>query len=193
MTRVLIGCEFSGVVRVAFAARGFDAWSCDFLESERPGNHIRGDVRDVLGLGWDLAIFHPPCTYLAVSGARWFAERREEQEAALAFVRGLLDAPIPCIALENPVSVISTRIRKPSQIVQPWWFGDGEVKATCLWLKNLPNLVPTNVVEGRHTRVHREAPSPDRWKNRSRTLEGIANAMAEQWGRLIVEHSRGAA
>lgn len=127
-------------------------------------------------------IAHPPCTYLAVSGARWFKDRTEEQKSALAFVALLMSAPIERIAIENPVSVISTRIRKPDQIVQPWMFGHGETKATCLWLKNLPKLVPTNVVEGRTARVHREPPGPDRWKNRSRTYEGLAKAMAEQWG-----------
>jgi hypothetical protein len=180
--RVLVACEFSGIVRDAFAARGHDAWSCDLLPSERPGQHIQGDVCEILKGGWDLMIAHPPCTYLAVSGARWFKDRLPDQDGALAFVRGLMDAPIERIAIENPISVISTRIRKPDQIVQPWMFGHGEVKATCLWLKNLPKLEPTNIVEGRTARVHREPPSPERWRNRSRTFEGIAKAMAEQWG-----------
>lgn len=179
--RVLVGCKFSGVVRDAFAALGHDAWSCDLLPSERPGNHLQCDVREVLDNGWDLAIFHPPCTYLAVSGARWFKGRECEQAEALDFVQTLLAAPIPRIAVENPVSVISTRIRKPDQIVQPHMFGHGEVKATCLWLKNLPLLVPTKIVEGRQARVHREPPSAERWKNRSRTLPGVAAAMAAQW------------
>lgn len=187
MSRVLVACEFSGVVRDAFARRGHDAWSCDLLHSERPGNHVTGDVRDILTLGWDLLIAHPPCTHLAVSGARWFRDKQAEQAEALAFVRELLDAPIPRIALENPISIISSRIRKPDQIIHPWQHGHGEVKATCLWLVNLPKLEPTNIVEGRHARVHREPPSPDRWKRRSRTLEGIANAMAEQWGPLLGE------
>jgi len=129
-------------------------------------------------------VAHPPCTHLAVSGARWFKEKAKEQAEALEFVRALLNAPIPRIALENPVSVISSRIRKPDQIIQPWQFGHGETKATCLWLKNLPKLVPTNIVEGREARVHKMAPSPDRWKERSRTYEGIAQAIAEQWGWL---------
>jgi site-specific DNA-cytosine methylase len=180
--RVLVACEFSGVVRDAFAARGHDAWSCDLLPTERPGQHIQGDVLAVLGDGWDLMVACPPCTHLAVSGARWFAEKRAEQEAALDFVRMLLAAPIERIALENPVSVISSRIRKPDQIVQPWWFGHGEVKATCLWLKNLPRLKPTNIVDGREARVHRMPPGPDRWKKRSTTYFGIADAMAAQWG-----------
>jgi hypothetical protein len=180
--RVLIACEFSGIVRDAFAARGHDAWSCDLLPTERPGQHIQDDVLKYLTVGWDLMIAHPPCTHLAVSGARWFAKKREEQIEALAFVRALFDAPIHKIALENPISIISSHVRKPDQIVQPWQFGHGEVKATCLWLKNLPPLTPTHIVEGRAARVHREPPGPDRWKNRSRTFQGIALAMAEQWG-----------
>lgn len=181
--RVLVACEFSGVVRDAFIAAGHDAVSCDLLSSERPGPHIRRDaIAAAWDYQWDLMIAHPPCTHLAVSGARWFAEKQEEQERDLEFVRRLLNAPIPRIALENPVSVISSRIRKPDQIVQPWMFGHGEVKATCLWLKNLPLLTPTNIVPEREARVHREPPSPDRWKNRSRTLPGLAAAMAEQWG-----------
>lgn len=177
-----MACEFSGIVRDAFIERGHEAWSCDLLDTETPGPHYRGDVRDMLNVAsWDLMIAHPPCTFLAVSGARWFAERRQQQEDALAFVRLLMDAPIPRIALENPVSVISSRIRKPDQIVQPWMFGHGEVKATCLWLKGLPRLEPTDVVDGRTARVHRASPGPDRWKERSRTLPGIAAAMAEQW------------
>ena len=135
-----------------------------------------------LGDGWDLMIAHPPCTHLAVSGTRWFKDKRVEQEAALEFVRQLLNAPVPRICLENPVSVISSRIRKPDQIIQPWQFGHGEVKATCLWLKGLPLLKPTKVVAGRIARVHRESPGPHRWRNRSRTYAGIAAAMAEQWG-----------
>lgn len=146
---------------------------------------MRMDVRELLDNGWDLMICHPPCTHLAVSGARWFKDKQAEQAEALEFVRTLLDAPIPRIALENPVSVISSRIRKPDQIVQPWMFGHGEVKATCLWLKNLPKLQPTEIVEGRTARVHRLPPSPDRWKERSRTYPGIAAAMADQWGRAM--------
>lgn len=179
--RVLIACEFSGTVRDAFAARGHNAASCDLLPSERPGNHYVGDVREILHMDWDLMVAPPPCTHLAVSGARWFKDKRAEQAEALDFVRLLLDAPIPRIALENPVSVISSRIRKPDQVIQPWQFGHGEVKATCLWLKGLPKLVPTNIVDGREARVHRMPPGPDRWKERSRTFQGIADAMAEQW------------
>jgi hypothetical protein len=182
--RVLVACEFSGIVRDAFAARGHDAWSCDLLPSEREGQHIQGDILEQLYADWDLLIAHPPCTYLAVSGARWFPARQQEQADALDFVRLLLSAPIERIALENPIGVISTRIRKPDQIIQPWQFGHGETKATCLWLKNLPLLMPTNIVEGREGRVWKEPPGPDRWKNRSRTYQGIADAMAEQWGSL---------
>lgn len=180
--RVLVACEFSGTVRDAFIARGHDAVSCDLLPSESPGPHIQGDVLGVLGDGWDLMIAHPPCTHLAVSGARWFKDKLPEQAEALEFVRALLSAPIPRIALENPVSIISSRIRKPDQIIQPWQYGHGETKATCLWLKGLPLLTPTNVVDGREARVHRMGPGPDRWRERSRTFMGIADAMADQWG-----------
>jgi site-specific DNA-cytosine methylase len=152
------------------------------LPSETPGPHYEGDVRDIINANWDLMIAHPPCTHLAVSGARWFKDKQQEQAEALEFVRLLLAADIPRIALENPVSIISSRVRKPDQIIQPWQFGHGETKATCLWLKNLPPLRPTNIVEGREARVHKMAPSPDRWKERSRTYAGIAAAMAEQWG-----------
>ncbi len=186
--RVLVACEFSGTVRDAFRALGHDAISCDLLPTEAPGPHYQGDVLDLLaGEKFDLMIAHPPCTHLAVSGARWFAEKREEQAAALDFVRLLLDAPVPFIALENPVSIISSRIRKPDQIIQPWMFGHGETKATCLWLKGLPLLKPTTVVEGREARVHRMPPGPDRWKERSRTFPGIAQAMAKQWGAFVTD------
>ena len=151
------------------------------LPTEIEGQHIQGDVLGILGNGWDLMIAHPPCTHLAVSGARWFRNKIAEQAEALEFVRRLLDAPIPRIALENPISIISTKIRKPDQIIQPWMFGHGETKATCLWLKGLPLLQPANIVGGRNGRVWREPPSPERWKNRSRTLAGIAEAMASQW------------
>ena len=183
--RVLVACEYSATVRDAFRARGFDAWSCDLLPTEGdPQWHIQGDAMPLLGDGWDLLIAHPPCTDLAVSGARHFAEKIADgrQQRALDFVQALLDAPIPCIALENPVSVISSKIRKPDQIIQPWQFGHGETKATCLWLKNLPRIKPTNFVEGREARVHRMPPGPNRWKERSRTFQGIADAMADQWG-----------
>jgi site-specific DNA-cytosine methylase len=182
--RILVACEYSGVVRDAFLAAGHEAMSCDLLPTEVEGPHYQGDVRDILDQGWDMMIAHPPCTHLAVSGARWFKDKQQEQAEALEFIRLLLEAPVERIALENPVSIISSRIRKPDQIIQPCQFGHGETKATCLWLKNLPRLVPTNVVEGREARVHKMPPSPDRWKERSRTYAGIAEAMAEQWGKL---------
>lgn len=165
--------------------RGHDAWSCDLLPSEDGSEfHIQGDVLGILRDGWDLLIAHPPCTDLAVSGARYFEAKRADgrQQRALDFVRQLLDCPIERKALENPVSVISSYIRKPDQIIQPWQFGHGETKKTCLWLENLPLLRPTDVVDGREPRVHRMPPSPDRWKERSRTYIGIAEAMADQWG-----------
>lgn len=182
--RVLVACEYSGRVRDAFAALGHDAWSCDWLPSEAPGQHYQGPVESLLHDGWDLMVAHPPCTHLAVSGARWFHLKQKEQEQALAFVKLLMDAPIPRICIENPVSIISSRIRKPDQTFQPWQFGHGEVKRTCLWLKNLPPLKPTKVVAGREARVHKMAPGPGRWKERSRTFTGVARAMAEQWGPL---------
>jgi hypothetical protein len=180
--RVLVACEYSGTVRDAFRARGHDAMSCDLLPTERPGPHHQGSVLDILDAGWDLMIAHPPCTHLAVSGARWWKDKLREQADALDFVRLLMAAPIPRIAIENPVSKISTAIRRPDQIVQPWQFGHGETKATCLWLKGLPKLVPTQVVDGREARIHKMSPGPDRWKERSRTYQGIADAMASQWG-----------
>jgi site-specific DNA-cytosine methylase len=184
--RVLVACEFSGIVRTAFEKFGHDTWSCDLLPTEIPGQHYQGDVRDLLNEQWDLMIAHPPCTHLAVSGARWFKNKINEQEEALEFVRLLMNAPIEHIAIENPISIISSRIRKPDQIIQPWQFGHGETKATCLWLKNLPKLQPINIVEGREHRIHRMPPSPERWKERSRTFPGIANAMAEQWSRYLL-------
>lgn len=184
--RVLVACEFSGVVRDAFIAKGHDAVSADLLPTERPeGPHYQGDVLELLEReSFDLMIAHPPCTHLAVSGARWFKKKLAEQAEALDFVNRLLGAPVERIALENPVSIISSRIRKPDQIIQPWQFGHGETKATCLWLKNLPGLVPTDVVDGREARVHKMPPCPERWRERSRTFEGIAAAMADQWGGL---------
>ncbi|WP_151447239.1 DNA cytosine methyltransferase [Lacisediminimonas profundi] len=183
--RVLVACEYSGVVRDAFLRAGHDAMSCDLLETEKPGPHYQGDIRDVLEPGqWDLMICHPPCTHLSVSGARHFAAKKASgvQDEALDFVRFLLSAPVPRIALENPVSIISSRIRKPDQVIQPWQYGHGETKATCLWLQGLPKLTATDVVEGREARVHKMPPGPDRWKERSRTFTGIAAAMAAQWG-----------
>ena len=180
--RVLVACEYSARVRDAFRRQGHDAWSCDLLECEAdPQWHLQQPVENVLADGWDLMVAHPPCTHLAVSGARWFKNKQIEQEAALNFVNMLLNAPVPKIALENPISIISSHIRKPDQIIQPWWFGHGETKATCLWLKNLPCLKPTQVVEGRDAKVHWMSPGPNRWKERSRTYTGIAEAMAAQW------------
>jgi hypothetical protein len=192
--KVLIACEYSGTVRDQFAELGHDAWSCDFEPRETIGNHIQCDVRKILGWGWDLMVAHPPCERLCVSGARWKYEKpgwSEEQEQALDLVRALLDAPISKIALENPVGIISSRIRKPDQVVQPWMFGTGETKATCLWLKNLPLLQPTHRNDDlflepepkeRHPRVHRLPPSPERKKLRAWKYTSIAKAMAEQWG-----------
>ena len=187
--RVLVACEFSAIVRDAFLRRDHEAHSCDLLPTENPlpsgKGHFQEDVFNVIRrYEWDLMIAHPPCTHLAVSGARWFKDKREEQAEALEFVQKLLDAPIKHIALENPISVISSRIRRPDQIIQPWQFGHGETKATCLWLKNLPPLIPTNIVEGREARVHKMSPGPNRWKERSRTFVGIGEAMADQWGNL---------
>jgi hypothetical protein len=182
--RVLVACEYSGRVRDAFTALGHEAMSCDLLPTDAPGKHYQGNVFDIINDGWDLMIAHPPCTHLAVSGARHFAAKQASgvQQEALAFVQRLLDAPIAKIALENPISIISRRIRKPDQIIQPWQFGHGETKATCLWLKGLPLLKPTNIVDGREAKVHKMPPSPDRWKLRSTTYQGIADAMAQQWG-----------
>lgn len=183
--KVLVACEYSGRVRDAFLALGHDAMSCDLLPTDVDGPHYQGDVFDIINDGWDLMIAHPPCTHLAVSGARHFAAKQASgvQQEALQFVQRLLDAPIQRIALENPISIISSRIRKPDQIIQPWQFGHGETKATCLWLKNLPLLIPTNFVEGREARIHKMPPSADRWKKRSETYQGIASAMAQQWGK----------
>jgi hypothetical protein len=166
---------------------GHDAVSCDLLDTEVPGPHIRGDVRDVVGDGWDLMIAHPPCTHLAVSGARWFKDKAQEQKEAIDFFMEIVNAPVPMIAIENPIGIMSRLYRNPDQIIQPWQFGHGETKATCLWLKNLPCLTPSQIVEGREHRIHRMPPGPDLWKERSRTFPGIAAAMANQWsdGRLL--------
>lgn len=186
--RVLVACEFSGIVRDAFTKRGHDAWSCDILPSERPGNHLQSSILncEVVNRGWDLMIAHPDCTFLTVSGNRWASEewREEAKLAALHFIKSLWKFPIQRIGIENPVGRLSSLWRGPDQIIQPWEFGHGEVKKTCLWLKNLVPLEATNIVEGREARVHKEPPSPDRAKNRSRTYQGIADAMADQWGSL---------
>jgi hypothetical protein len=192
--RVLVACEFSGVVRRAFADRGHDAWSCDLLPSEdRSNKHIIGDARDILNDGWDLlAVFHPPCTRLCNSGVRWLAERDlwSDLDEAAALFSAFWNAPIERVAVENPVMHKHAKARianyqPPAQVIQPWQFGHGETKATCLWLRGLPKLVPTNIVEGREQRVFRLPPSPDRWKERSRTYTGFANAMADQWGSFV--------
>jgi site-specific DNA-cytosine methylase len=182
--KILIACEYSGTVRDAFIRQGHDAMSCDLLPTDVPGPHYQGDVFDIIGKDWDMMIAHPPCTHLAVSGARHFPAKIADgrQQAALDFVQRLMDCGIKRIAIENPISVISSKIRKPDQIIQPWQFGHGETKATCLWLKNLPFLTPTNIVEGRENRIWKMPPSADRWKQRSKTFQGIADAMAEQWG-----------
>lgn len=187
--RVLIACEYSGTVRDAFIAEGHDAMSCDLLPTDAPGPHFQGDVTEVLGDGWDLMIAHPPCTHLAVSGAAWFHKKQAEQAAALDFVRLLMNAPIPRICVENPISIISTRIMPPSQVVHPWMFGHPEQKSTCLWLKSLPILQTTNDVYDEmmllpkkdRERMHYMSPGPNRWKERSKTYSGIAKAMASQW------------
>ncbi len=183
--RVLVACEYSGRVREAFRRFGHDAWSCDLLPAEDGSKfHTQADVREIIAdYEWDLMVAHPPCTHLAVSGARHFAAKQEDgrQTEAINFFLALARAPIPRIAIENPVCIISSVWRKPDQTIQPWMFGHGETKATCLWLKGLPHLVPTEIVSGRHPRVHLLPPSEDRWKERSRTYEGIAQAMAQQW------------
>ena len=183
--KVLVACEFSGIVRDAFIAKGHNAISCDLLPTEKPGQHYQGDVKNVLGhWNWlmeyyfDMVIAFPPCTHLAVSGARWFANKQIEQWEAIKFFMMLaIETSIPRIAIENPIGIMS-------RIIQPWMFGHGETKATCLWLKGLPKLVPTNIVEGREHRIHRMAPGPNRAEERSKTYIGIAHAMADQWGNL---------
>lgn len=195
--RVLVACEYSGRVRDAFIANGHDAMSADLLPTERPGPHHEGDVREVIDLGWDLMVMHAPCTYLANSGARWLYKggtgeldpvRYANMVEGAEFFRELWEAPIPRIAAENPIMMWKAReiigIGKPSQTIQPWQFGHGETKATSLWLKNLPLLTPTDIVEGREQRIHKLPPSADRWKLRSTTFQGIADAMGSQWGNL---------
>ena len=187
--KVLVACEFSGIVRDAFIRHGHDAISCDLLPSETPGPHYEGDIRHYLHLHdfplFDLIIAHPPCTYLAVSGARWWKDRQSDQREAIRFFMDfalIAEEICPKVCIENPIGIMSRIYRKPNQIIQPWQFGHGETKATCLWTRGLPDLVPTNIVTGRENKIHRMPPSPDRWKNRSRTYQGIAEAMAEQWG-----------
>lgn len=184
--KVLIACEFSGIVREAFARLGHDAWSCDLLPTEIPSKkHIQDNViHQLYAQDWDMMIAFPPCTHLASSGARWFQAKRADgrQQDAIDLFFILENAVIGKIAIENPIGIMSSIYRKPDQIIQPWMFGHGETKSTCLWLKNLPELQPTNIVDGREARIHRMPPSPDRWKERSRTYTGIAEAMATQWG-----------
>lgn len=180
--RVLIGCEFSGAVRDAFLALGHDAWSCDLLHTEVPGPHIQGDITEAFQQDWDLFIGFPPCTHLCVSGARWFKDKTKEQAHAIQFFLTLANAPFAQVAIENPIGIMSNLYRKPDQIIQPWHFGHGETKSTCLWLRGLPLLKYTRMGEATEQRIHKEPPSAERWKNRSRTYSGIAKAMAEQWG-----------
>lgn len=194
MPRLLVACEYSGAVRDAFASRGWDAWSCDLLPSDKPGNHYQGDVRELLWQGWDMLIAFPPCTYLCSSGMHWTTRGlrdRQLTEDAVAFVRELMNAPVERIAIENPVGAISTRIRKPDCVIHPWQHGHPESKTTCLWLTNLPTLEPTNVLtlpasghweNQTASGQNKLAPSADRWKQRSKTYPGIAAAMASQWG-----------
>lgn len=198
--KVLVACEYSGTVRDAFVARGHDAMSCDLLPTDAPGPHYQGDVRDLIyspNFDWDLIIAHPPCTYLTVSANKWMkdqpprksgtlvgAERRQARHEAIEFVMAFANLPHKRIAIENPVGCLSTQWRKPDQVLQPWMFGHGETKATCLWLKGLPPLVPTNMVDGREQRLHKLPKTEDRWKIRSKTYQGIADAMAAQWGDL---------
>lgn len=188
--RVLVACEYSGTVRDAFAARGWDAWSCDLLPTEVPGQHIVGDARELLKSNWDLLIAHPPCTRLCNSGVRWLHERNlwDDMREAAALFNAFLNAPAPHVAVENPVMHGHARKligRGPDFTIQPWQFGHGEVKRTCFWTRNLPPLTPTDIVDGRDARVHRESPGKNRWKARSATLPGIAAAMADQWGEYV--------
>lgn len=187
--KVLVGCEYSGRVRDAFIALGHEAMSCDLLDTDVPGPHYTGDLFDVIDYPWDLAIFHPPCTHLSVSGARHFEAKRMDgrQQAGVSFFMKLAKLDLPAYAIENPICIMSSLWRRPDQIVQPWQYGHGETKATCLWTKNLPNLIPTNPVEGREQRIHLLPPSEDRWKLRSATFEGIAKAMAEQYSLYLTD------
>jgi len=187
--RVLVACEYSGTVRDAFIARGHDAMSCDLLPTDAPGPHYHGNVKDILGDGWDLLIAHPPCTHLAVSGAAWFPAKRLDgrQREGIDFFMAMVNAPVPHICVENPVCIMSSVYREPDQIIHPWQYGHTEQKSTCLWLKGLPKLVATDIVEGREQRIWKMPPSPDRWKERSRTYQGIADAMAKQWADFLLK------
>lgn len=183
MKKVLVACEYSGIVRDAFTKVGWDATSCDLLPSEKEGKHYQGDVFDIIDRDWNLLIAFPPCTDLCVSGARWFKEKIASgaQQKSIEFFLKFTRTKIPRVCIENPIGIMSTKYEKPTQIIQPWMFGHGETKATCLWLKNLPKLIPTNIVKGRNARVHKMAPGPDRWRERSRTYFGVAEGMANQW------------
>lgn len=181
MNDIIVGFEFSGVLRNSLIRHGKNAISCDILPSMTSGRHIQADIRTIDFTKYKYGVFFPPCTFLCVSGARWFKQRQKEQEDALDMIRWIMDLPLEKIAIENPIGVISTRIRKPDQIIQPWQFGHGETKSTCLWLKNLPKLIPTNIVEGREQRIHNMPPSNNRGLIRSITYLGIAEAMATQW------------
>jgi site-specific DNA-cytosine methylase len=186
--RVLVACEESQAVTKAFRYKGHEAYSCDIVDCSGgyPEWHLKKNVLNILDNNWDMIIAFPPCTHLAVSGARWFKDKREEQKQAIEFFIALANAPCHKIAIENPIGIMSTKYRKPDQIIQPWQFGHGETKATCLWLKKLPLLIPTNIVEGREQRIWKMPSSKDRAKLRSKTFEGIAQAMADQWGKLCV-------
>ena len=191
MKTALVACEYSGAVRSRLRAMGIDAWSCDILPAEdESAYHIQGDALEALeSREWDMVIGFPPCTHLAVSGARWFAEKRADgrQQRAIAFFMALATCSAPLVAIENPVCIMSTEWRKPDQIIQPWQFGHGETKTTCLWLKGLPPLQHTDVVEGREQRIWKMSPGPERAKERSRTFAGVADAMAAQWGRVLLD------
>jgi len=183
--KILIACEFSGIVREAFRKQGHDAWSCDLLKTDiKSQYHFQIDVLQIIDLGWDLMVAFPPCTHLSVSGARWFKEKIKDgrQQRAIDFFMNFVNAPINKICIENPIGIMSTKYRKPDQIIQPWQFGHGEIKATCLWLKNLKPLKPTKIVNGREARIHKMPPSKNRGQLRSITYKGIADAMANQWG-----------
>lgn len=182
--RVLVACEYSGIVREAFKSKGHYALSCDLEPTDIPGEHYQGDVFDVIDDNWDMMLAFPPCTHICVSGARWFPQKIADgrQQEGIDFFMKLVNADIPKIAIENPIGIMSNKYRKPDQIIQPWQFGQGETKATCLWLKNLPLLTPTNIVDGRESTIHKMPPSKERGKLRSKTFEGIARSIADQWG-----------
>jgi hypothetical protein len=186
---ILVACEFSGVVRDAFRSKGHNAISCDLLASERPGPHYQGDVRDLLNSGWDMIVTFPPCTHLCRSGARWFKEKQADgrQQEAIKFFLLFTALECPCVAIENPVGIMSSLYRKPDQVIQPWQFGHGEIKKTCLWLKGLPPLFSTEIAPGNTPRIHYMAPGPERGKERARMYPGIAQAMADQWGERKME------